>query len=127
MLRSGRRERLEARTTSMQRSSRYDRYRRQILEPALRLHEALCLGRQRTRIEVVHDKDHDGVAAFEFMQLGQQAEALFFVEFVEDLTDQPLGFGVFIMTPIGASRRPIRLADKLDDRVDRIEQAPGKV
>src|ERR1700680_4366040 len=37
-------------------SLRRDGYRRQILEPALRLHKALHLGRQRARVEVVHDK-----------------------------------------------------------------------
>src|SRR5215470_2331908 len=36
-----------------------NRHRRQILKPALRLQKPIDLGRQRPRIEVVDDKDHD--------------------------------------------------------------------
>src|SRR5712671_4169311 len=55
---------------------RLNGYRRQILEPALGLDKALHLGRQRTRVEIVHDKDHHRLAAFELVQLGQEGEPL---------------------------------------------------
>src|ERR1700731_2154933 len=60
-------------------------------------------------------------------RLGQQGEPLFLVELVEDLADQRLGLGLFVMPPIGACRRPIGFADQLDDRVDRIEQTAREI
>ena len=86
----------------------FDRHRRQVLKPALRLHEALHLGRHRPRVEVVHDKDHHRLAAFELVQLGQQLEPLFVVELVEDLADQRLGLGAFVVPPIRSRRAPNR-------------------
>ena len=123
MLRSDRRERLEARTVRMQSALRRDRHRRKILKPALRLQKSLYFGRQRARVEVVHDKDHYRVTAFELVQLGQQGEPFFLIELVEDVVDQWLGLSVFVMPPIGARWRPICPANQLDDRVYRIEQA----
>src|SRR5258708_4089543 len=60
-----------------------DADRRQILEPALGLHEALDLGRHRPRVEVVDDKDHHRLAALELVGLGQQAEPVLFGGLVE--------------------------------------------
>src|SRR3984893_16184319 len=94
----------------------------QILEPALCLHKAMYFRRHRAWIEVVDDEDHHRLAAFELVQLGQKREPLLAIEFVEDIADQRLCLGVFIMSPIGPGRGPIGPADQLDDRVDRIEQ-----
>src|SRR6516164_3090466 len=49
---------------------RRDADRRQILEPALGLHEPLDLRRHRPRVEIVDDKDHHRQAAFELVELG---------------------------------------------------------
>ncbi len=83
---------------------------RQILKPALRLDETLHFRRHRPRIEVVHDKDHDRLAALQLVQFGQQRQPLLAVELVEDLADQRLGLGAFEMSPIRALRAPNRHA-----------------
>ena len=93
-----------------------NRHRRQILKPALGLYEPAHFGRHGPRIEVVDDKDHDRQAAFEFVQLGQEAEPLLVVELAKDLLDQRLGFGALEMPPVRALGCPIGFTDELDDR-----------
>src|ERR1700751_3889068 len=107
------------RTTTLRRDADW----RQILKPALRLHKPLDLWRQCPRIEVVDDKDHHGQPALELVELGQQAKPFLVFELLEDLLDQPLGLRALEMSPVRALGRPIAIADELDDRTDRIEQA----
>src|SRR5438477_12636857 len=91
-----------------------DAHAGQILKPALGLHEALYLWRHRSGVEVVDDEDHHRLAAFQLMQLGQQREPFLVIELVEDLADQRLCLGAFILSPIGTGGSPGSKADRPD-------------
>ena len=64
---------------------RRDRDRRQVLEPALRLHEPLHLRRHRARVQIVRDKDQRRLLVHHLVQPGQQREPLRVVELGENL------------------------------------------
>src|ERR1700738_81120 len=76
--------------------------RRHVLEPALRLHEALELGRERARIEVVRHEQHDGIAAGDFVYLGQDEIARFIVERAHCLGDEIFDLLAGVPAPVAA-------------------------
>src|SRR6516225_10533213 len=81
--------------------------RRQILKPALRLHEPVHTRRHGARIEVVRDKDQRRFLAHHLMQFGQQRETLFRVELAEDRLDQFVEIGIAVMAPVAALWGPL--------------------
>src|SRR5712672_530840 len=107
-------------TRSLPYRSGSDADRRQILEPALRLHEAVNIRRHGARIDVVRNKDQRRLLVHHLMQPGQQCEALLRVELAEDGVDHLVELGVAEMTPIAALGRPRAGPDMADQRIERI-------
>src|SRR5882672_5449170 len=70
------------------------RHRRQVHEPALGLHEALHLRRQRARVLVVHDEDPGRVVDDDLVQLREDLVLLADVEGALGLLDEPVGLRV---------------------------------
>src|ERR1700694_4059129 len=81
-----------------------------VLEPALGLHEAFELWRERARVEVVHHEQHDGIAACELVHLAQKEVARLVVERAHRFGDQILGFLIEIPAPVAAGGWPLLLS-----------------
>src|ERR1700738_3776932 len=78
--------------------------RRHVLEPALRLHEALELGRERARVEIVHDEDAPGILDHQFMHALQNLGSLGLVEGRLHLVVQRVEFLVLVPAPVQPDR-----------------------
>ena len=66
------------------------------------------LRRQRARVEIVHDPDHQRAVVLQLVQFGQQRQALVGVELVQDLADEILDLRIVEVAPVAARRRPVR-------------------
>src|SRR5262245_46369762 len=79
--------------------------RREILEPALGLHEAGNLGAHRPRVEVVRDVDPVGLVDDVAVHVGQRLGLGGAVEAAMRLVDQLVELGILQDAPVGALRR----------------------
>src|ERR1700730_5033621 len=104
-----------------------DANRRQILEPALRLHEALHFRRHGARVEVVRDEDQYRFLVHQLVQPGQEREAFGRVELSEDAINQLVDRGVAKMAPIGALGRPGAGPDVADQCIERVLRGSADV
>src|SRR5262249_51206806 len=86
-----------------------DADRREVLEPALRLHEALHARGERARVEVVGYEQHDRVAARDLVHLGDQDVAHLVVEGAHGLGRQVLDLLIEVPAPIAARGSPLLL------------------
>jgi len=80
------------------------RDRREIHEPALRLHDALHLRGHRAGIHVVHHEQPDGLVHHLLVDLGEQCVLLVHVEFGAHRVAQAVEFGVVDAAPVEAAR-----------------------
>src|SRR5882762_11986268 len=101
--------------------------RGQVLEPVLRLHEALDLGRERMRVGVVHHPDQDRIVHDRLMRLRQQRVLPGRIEGLLRLVDEGVDFRVRIPPPIDPDRRDLARMEETDDGVERIGGDVGDV
>src|SRR5262249_17660406 len=78
--------------------------RRHVLEPALRLHEALELRRERARVEVMHDEDAPGILDHHLVHALEQLGALTLLEGRLNLVGQRVELLAVVPTPIQPDR-----------------------
>src|ERR1700704_1713745 len=101
--------------------------RGQVLEPVLRLHEALDLGRQRVRVGVVHHPDQDRVVHDRLVRLRQQLVLPGRIEGLLRIVDEGVDFRVRIPAPVDTDRRDLAGMEETNDGVERIGGDIGDV
>src|SRR3989475_1948185 len=100
---------------------------RQVHEPALGLHEALHLGRQRPGILVVHDEDPRRVVHDDLVQLGQRLVLLADVKGALGLLDQLVGFGIDVGHRVDRDGHDGLAVEEASEAAPRLEKVPRDV
>src|SRR5438094_10459295 len=100
---------------------------RQVHEPALGLHEALHLGRQRPGILVVHDEDPRRVVHDDLVQLGERLVLLADVKGALGLLDQLVGFGIDVGHRVDRDRHHRLAVEEAAEAAPRLQEVPRDV
>src|SRR5205823_399564 len=104
-----------------------DGHRGQVYEPALRLDEALHLGRQRARVLVVHDEDPRRVVHHQLVQPGQDLVLLRDVERALRLVDQLVGFRIDVGHRVDRDRHHRLGVEEAAKAAPRLQEIPRDV
>src|SRR6266446_9015640 len=94
--------------------------RRQVLEPVLRLDEALYLRRHGMWVGVVHHPHQHGIVDNRAVRLRHQLVLLLRIEGALGLIDDGIDLRVRIPAPVDADRRNLAGMEEADDGVERI-------